>query len=538
MIGCAADEGRGRGTGTDVDPVGMDDGGTGTDASTGSDGSVNPPPPAGRTCASVVQSNSYIGCEYWPVPTSNSQVAEEFEFAVVVANPQPEMADITVTRNGSTVASAKVSGGAVETIKLPWIDELRGTISQEASALVNAGAYKLVSSVPVTVYQFNPLDYEIPQDCSNENPLQDPFGAFDGKCFSYSNDASLLLPTHVLSGDYVVMSRGTMTQGNGTAWASSPGFVNITNTEASASSIEITFSAYTEASNNGSVSAHNPGDTATFNLGAGAVLQLLSRADNDCNGGTSTNEGTTYFCEWGADRDLTGTEIHSDAKLSVIAGHNCTFVPFNKWACDHLEEAMFPLQNWGKDYLVSATQPLRAGEPNFVRIVSGADGATINFEPAVHAPVTLDRGEYVEFEVTEHFRAYSDEAFMVGQFLVGQNYTGDVGAEEVGDPAMSLAIPTEQFRTSYTVLTPSSYAESYLNITAPTGASVTRNGGVVTGWQEIPGTGYSVARVKVNGGSHDLESTEKFGVVIYGFGSFTSYMYPGGLDFEVINPLI
>ena len=26
-----------------------------------------------------------------------------------------------------------------------------------------------------------------------------------------------------------------------------------------------------------------------------------------------------------------------------------------------------------------------------------------------------------------------------------------------------------------------------------------------------------------------------FGIVVYGFGSYTSYMYPGGLDLEVIN---
>ena len=29
-----------------------------------------------------------------------------------------------------------------------------------------------------------------------------------------------------------------------------------------------------------------------------------------------------------------------------------------------------------------------------------------------------------------------------------------------------------------------------------------------------------------------------FGIVVYGFGSYTSYMYPGGLDLEAINPLI
>ena len=47
-----------------------------------------------------------------------------------------------------------------------------------------------------------------------------------------------------------------------------------------------------------------------------------------------------------------------------------------------------------------------------------------------------------------------------------------------------------------------------------------------------------MARVPISGGQHNISSDQAFGIVVYGFGSYTSYMYPGGLDFEQINPLI
>src|SRR5262249_28359279 len=76
------------------------------------------------------------------------------------------------------------------------------------------GAYHLASSVPVTVYQFNALEYRgaggppgkdwsscpgTTQICPPPNGPNAPIG-----CYSFSNDASLLLPTTALTGNYRV----------------------------------------------------------------------------------------------------------------------------------------------------------------------------------------------------------------------------------------------------------------------------------------------------------------------------------------------
>jgi hypothetical protein len=53
----------------------------------------------------------------------------------------------------------------------------------------------------------------------------------------------------------------------------------------------------------------------------------------------------------------------------------------------------------------------------------------------------------------------------------------------------------------------------------------------------IGGTGFGVARVEVSNqgdGTHALSGDQKFGVQVYGYGQYTSYWYPGGLDLKFI----
>jgi len=514
---------------------------------------------AGETCNAVVgactspcqdaaSSNSYIGCEYFPVTTLNSQVAQEFIPAIVVSNPQAEAANVTVTGPAGFNQMRTIGPGAVDTIELPWVSALKGTIGEEASALVSGGAYHVRSTLPVTVYQFNPLEYRINRDCANEDPLS-PDGS-DGQCFSFSNDASLLLPAHVMTGNYIAMSRPTMlnqiTQdgifGPMTSLSGSPGYITIVGVSESPVTVNVQYRGRVVGGSG--VTAAGPGSTGSFTLNQGDVVQLVGEVPTTCPtvGDTeSVGAATIEYCTLSDDYDLTGTEIRATGPVQVISGHNCTFVPYNRWACDHLEEAMFPLETWGTESIISSSQPLRS-EPNVVRIMSGADGNSISFDPAPPgvSATTLNRGQTLEFEATESFRVSGSAALMVTQHLVGQDYAGIGTTEEMGegDPAMSLGIPTEQFRTSYSFLAPNTYTTSYVNVTAPSGASVTLDGSPVTGFAPVGGTGYSVARVAISGGQHNITSDQPFGIVVYGFGSYTSYMYPGGLDFEEINPLI
>ncbi len=500
-------------------------------------------------CAEAASSNSYLGCDYWAVPTLNSQLAEEFDYALVVANPQAVDVDVTVTRGGSTVRTATVPAGGIATISLPWIPELKGMLGEEASVLVRGAAYRLRSTAPVTVYQFNPLEYRIPRDCAHENPLLNPP---DMQCFSFTNDASLLLPVHVLRGDYIGLARPTMkteiSDGFSSRTNSSPSYLTIVGAGDAMVDVNVTFGADVVASGDGQVRAFQRGQNGSFQLGPGDVLQLVAAAPSGCTPvATDTTmpdpftNVTINYCRSGARFDLTGTRIAASGPVAVFGGHNCAFVPSNRWACDHLEEQLFPLEAWGKEFVVGVTKPLR-GEPNLVRIVSGADGNSITFEPAsVHAALTLNAGEMVEFAASEHFVVRGSQALAVAQFLVGQDYDGLGSSGEMaeGDPAMALAIPSEQYRDSYIFLSPESFPRSFVNVVAKAGATVTLDGSPVSGFRPVGSSGWQVAQVELSrSGSHTIEGSDGFGIVVYGFGTYTSYMYPGGLDLKVINPLI
>ena len=54
-----------------------------------------------------------------------------------------------------------------------------------------------------------------------------------------------------------------------------------------------------------------------------------------------------------------------------------------------------------------------------------------------------------------------------------------------------------------------------------------------------PGTtGYEVARVPVADGVHVVEGGSGFGIIVVGYDAFDSYAYPGGLNLQLINPII
>ncbi len=485
-------------------------------------------------CSKAESSRSYVGCHYWPTITANSGLANDFSYAVVVANTYSKAAKVTISSiHNNNVSSTTVAGNSLATIKLPWIPDLKQakTISSwPKSALKNGGAYKLTSDLPVTVYQFNPLDYVLNGDCKKG------FDAIpgDGKCYSYSNDASLLLPEHALSKEYMVISRPTMGLKKGTSMLYSPGFLSVTAPKAGKTKVTLTFTADTQAGIGG-VNSYAKGQTVSFNVPKWGVLQILSKMPNGCKTGPADANGVSY-CDLSKTTDLTGTVIKADKDVAVFSGHDCTFVPYTKWACDHLEEQIFPTRSWGKRYMASHTKS-SGSDPNIYRVVAADNNIKIKFTPAVAGAVALNKGQWKEFTTKQDFMAEGTGRFALVQYMVGQNYSNSSpGKGAPGDPAMALAVPVEQYRTSYRFLAPANYQQNYVNVITQSPSSIKLDGKLLSKSQfaAIGSTGYHVAKLKISGGAHYMEGAAKFGVAVYGVGSYTSYMYPGGLDLKLI----
>ncbi|MCO4773542.1 MAG: IgGFc-binding protein [Deltaproteobacteria bacterium] len=476
-------------------------------------------------CTLAATQFSYLGCDFLAVSSTNI-VESVFDnnFAVIVGNPESSTgtAEVTVERNGSIITSQSVGVGQTAAITLPMVQGLK---SATGSVIEPGGAYEIRSSVPVAAYQYNPLDFVI-------------LGTN-----SFSNDASLLLPEHTLTGQYMISQWPTFGVGQGSgssvSWiAFQPGFFSVAAT-ADNTSVTMDFTGRTAPGNPGQFSA---GQSTTVNLDRGDVVQVMSYYEGNPSSSTycgsqgwlqttGLNNGTTYTYCIGDDTDLTGTVVTATQAVAVFAGHQCSFVPYDAWACDHLEEMMFPTATWGTTSVMTAPrlpQNSSAVARTKYRVVA-LNGAEVSFDPAVTGAQTLSAGQVMEFETDQDFVVTGTGPIYVTQTMLGQDELGTA----IGDPAMGSGIPWVQVRNEYDFLTPSTFTENWVNVVATSGTTVLLDGAQIGGWETIGSTGYSVARVSLNAGSHHIESQDLsgFGITTYGYASYTSYLYPGGLNF-------
>ena len=452
-------------------------------------------------CSKMKLGTSYIGCDYFPATLANLHETQPwvFFYAVVVANTTAQEATVTVTRGINVVAQVKVAPNNAKVVQLPYVDALVTPTINEAgpSRVVVDGSYRLRSNQPVTVYQYNPLEYQ------------------QGNQFSYTNDASLLMPTNVWGDDTFIVIRNTL---NGL-----PGVYSVIGME---DNTKVTL----QPSATGKVVVAGGGvaadGTGVVMLGEGDVLQVLSGV-----GGGEPN---------GPDKaDLTGTRVLSDKPVGVLSGHACSYVPYNILACDHLEEVNLPFANLAKEYLV--TSPLvKAPNQNptlkarIVRVIATTDATTITYDPPQPgAPVALAKvGDYAEFSTDKDFKITANFKIAVAEYMIGQS-----GGGGAGDPAMTIGVPIEQYRSNYSFHAPTNYESSFANITAPSDAKITIDGQPVMGLTVIGASGFSGGRVQLSNagdGDHTITGDKAFGVQVYGYGQYTSYWYPGGLDLNLI----
>jgi hypothetical protein len=456
-------------------------------------------------CSSNSLSLSYLGCEYWPTTVANV-VWSVFDFAVAVAVPAGgPPANVTVTRGANAVTTASIPAGSLQIIRLPWVPEIKGAESTSsggvngdiATVLAKAGAYRLRTDTPVAVYQFNALDYKL--DPSNPKYASCPGLQGGIGCFSFTNDASLLLPTNALTGNYMAFTYPSWDA------AKLADYAAITATK---DNTTVTFTSSTNIQAGGGVPALGPGGKTSVKLDRGDVLQIMAATNGDISGST----------------------VAADQPVQVIAGLPCVNIPTGSAACDHIEESVLPLETLGKEYVMTAPHP-QGGTANYeLRIHGVKDGTVVTVDPAIGGKTTfnLNAGQTQSFTVTADYHLTANQAFYVSQYMVGQTVAG------VGDPSQSNGVPTAQYRSSYTFLAPTTYDLNYVNVTVATGTAVTLDGAPVPGasFKPIGGSAFSVATLVLsNAQSHSISSSGgTAGIIVYGYGQYTSYMYPGGLD--------
>jgi hypothetical protein len=457
-------------------------------------------------CANAEASDSYVGCTYWPVTLLNNQISADPPSGLAVANVSEHEAHVALTLGDRGVHETTIPPGEVAYVELPAVEALAQHDRQVVfSALVRGGAYRLRSTMPVTVYQFNPFE-----------------GVKEGGDPTFSADASLLLPEHVMGEEYLVLGWRSEVVFRGT-FIALPALVAIVAVEDA--TVRVTPSERVGASLDGIVRAAAAGEELTFELAAGDVIQLLGDVPIECEIVSTYRDWG--FCDLERRGDLSGTRIRSTAPVQVFSGASCALVPFDRPACDHLEETLPPLAAWGRESVVGVLYHHESQEM-VVRIISSAAENELVFTPAVHEPVVLGEGEVLEFTTQSAFRVVADDPILVAQFLTGQGSTMD--ARLSSDPSLAFAPPVEQFRTQYRFAVPPTYAASFATVIAPAEVTASLDGEPLRSFTAIGDSGYVAARIEVSEGPHDLVTSVPSSLMVYGYNPTTSYLYPGGLD--------
>jgi hypothetical protein len=478
---------------------------------------------------------SYVGCGFWAVDldqyavpcTSNAQCgpgggtcsggycsgsnARGTPFAVTISNPGDAPVDaIAYNATGTEIARVVVPPNDLVSIQLPDATFDNTSLSFDAIRIETSG--------PVTAHQFNPATN---------------VGAF-------SNDASLLLPITALGTEYIGIgwpSEASETFKNYVAIvAVSPGSTTVTVTAPRSTGI---------APGPGGTPAGIPaGGTQTYTLTEGQLLNLSTAG--------------------GENQDLTGIQITATQPVSVFSGTECSNVPRGVGFCDHMEQQLFPVDTWGAEFIGAKFNP-RGGEDDLWRIVASVDGTLIRTQPPITNVDgrTLNRGEFIEFRTRANqngntggdFLVAGTQPIMVAQFMAGSQYPtngrgtcnrgpfGDSGCaiprscdsgSGVGDPAMVLNVPTDQFREDYIVLTPAQYQRNFLTVVARFGSRITVDGNPIPATNSVI-AGWGIHRMPVAEGVHIVRGDQPFGLYAYGYDCDVSYAYPGGLNLDTLR---
>jgi hypothetical protein len=241
------------------------------------------------------------------------------------------------------------------------------------------------------------------------------------------------------------------------------------------------------------------------------------------------NKGQTYQIQ---ESGLTGASVVSDKPVALFGGHQCANIPDGTAFCDHVVEQIPPTETWGKSF-VAMPLKTRTRSDTF-RVLASADATQVTIDGVVAA--TLNTGEAFETQlgVTSGHTIGANKPILVAQYSNGTTWDG-----VTSDPFMMLIPPFEQFLGDYTVTTPATgFSANFINVVAPTSSvgAVTLDGSAIpaAAFSAIGSSAFSGAQLDVALGAHSLSGPEAFGVFSYGFDSFDSYGYAGGLSLAPI----
>ena len=247
-----------------------------------------------------------------------------------------------------------------------------------------------------------------------------------------------------------------------------------------------------------------------------------------------------------SEQDLTFTKIVSNKPLTVIAGHECASVPFFSSGCEPLAFQVPPVSTWGTNFFLTAFSGRGIGVQSvFKLLTTSINVTTVSFKCGISTsePIIRQISGSFEFLSSENCFLQASAPLLVVQLA----QSGSI--DEIGDPAIALISPTDQYihEISFLSLPTSSFPFNYINVVVTlehfSTSSVILDGEVLDcEWVAILNSsnsvvGYACNKTMTSGTSspeqHNVTHSSENGlmsVLVYGFNrrSKTGYAYLAG----------
>ena len=234
--------------------------------------------------------------------------------------------------------------------------------------------------------------------------------------------------------------------------------------------------------------------------------------------------------------DVSGTAITSNKPLTVISGHEYGTIPFDVGNCRPVSEQIPPVGTWGKSFLLTPYASKTSGQ--FFKLIASEDSTTImhNCNSEVSTLHLAFAGNSKNFSTTNTTFCYleSDKPLLVTQLNPG----GDLDNNGLGDPAITLIPPIEQYKREIDFYTPDfvEIDKHYINIVATKQSIMLLDDSVVSLiWNPINNinnevVGYAAHVTNISIGAHTVTSIDNvaFSILVYGFGFYEAYSYTAG----------
>lgn len=503
-------------------------------------------------CEADIKQNTNVGCQYWSVdldndPTHhpmfpNQPTPEMFPHSVVIANPGTADATIrfwvmTGCPNGTACAPGiNTCNGQPETVcDAPKVQEYELVIedpvvpagqSREfkmpvmnlAGSQIARKAIRVMASLPVVAYQFNPFN--------SENAA--------------SNDGSLLLPQNSLGTTYFVVSlpsRGAMM-----GFPENNGFLTVV---ATVPNTQVQVTPTVKVIANPAKGVPQDGTTPEY-LAAGQTYTFMLQPYDVLNLEQLAEGGIVPPGQF--PKDLTGTKVTANQPVAVFSGHQVAGVQeaikqqmtdvWDSCCTEHLEEQLMPVEAWGTQALCVKSKP-RGYEADRFIVVAGEAGVELTTDPpidGINGKMLTNAGDSLRVETQDSFVLTATGKIQVVQFLMSQGQTQAIGTEPgTGDPSMLILPPSDQYRNEYVIRTADGYGTNWVTVIRPLGLEVLLDGAAIpdSAFVSLGDGTWEYAYRQVDTGNHSLNAAQPFGLMVYGYGGVTAYGYPGGMKVEM-----